>query len=89
MPPISYWKTQQKVKNIRVSKSAHGTTDVVLYNINDTNVTNFFWNLDIWGSKGYDRFHDGGIYFEYPSFVYDFIEAMPFISREQIILERI
>ena len=76
-------------QKIRISRSAHGTTDVVIYNLRSIKMVDFFELLDIWGSKGYDRFDDGGLYFEVPSFVYDNIEELPFVSREQITIEKL
>lgn len=78
-------KAKQK---IRIARSAHGTTDVILYNPK-AEVKSFFALLDIWGSNGYDRFGDGGLYFEVPCFVYDNVEKLPFIARQQIEVEKI
>lgn len=69
---------------ITISKSAHGTADVVVYNLPSTKMVDFFMLLDIWGSKGYDRFNDDGLYFEVPAFVYDIIEDIPFIQTNHI-----
>jgi hypothetical protein len=73
---------------IRVSQSAHGTCDIVVYT-KDNTMVDFFRHFDIWGTKGYDRFHDGGIYFEVPSFMYDIIEEIPYIQRSHIKIEKL
>lgn len=40
--------------------------------------------FDIWGSRGYDRFNDDGLYFEVPVFMYNIIEDIPFIKINSI-----
>ena len=69
---------------ITISKSVHGTADVVVYNLPSTKMVDFFMLFDIWGSRGYDRFNDDGLYFEVPVFVYDIIEDVPFIKTNHI-----
>ena len=69
---------------IVISKSAHGTVDIVVYDLPSIKMVDFFMLLDIWGSKGYDRFHDDGLYFEVPTFVYDIIEQIPFVLMNNI-----
>lgn len=69
---------------ITISKSAHGTADVVVYNLPSIKMVDFFMLLDIWGSKGYDRFNDDGLYFEVPIFMYDIIEDIPFVKINHI-----
>ena len=77
-------KTCMNEPVIAVSKSAHGTVDVVVYDLPSIKMVEFFSLLDIWGSKGYDRFEDGGLYFEVPNFVYDVIDDLPFIRTNNI-----
>lgn len=69
---------------IVISKSVHNTVDVVVYELPSTKMVDFFMLLDIWGSKGYDRFNDNGLYFEVPTFVYDAIEEIPFVKTNRI-----
>ena len=69
---------------ITISKSAYGTADVVVYNLPSIKMVDFFMLFDIWGSKGYDRFNDNGLYFEVPAFVYDIIEEIPFVKTNHI-----
>lgn len=73
---------------IVISKSAHKTVDIVVYNLPSIKMVDFFSMLDIWGSKGYDRFNDEGLYFEVPEFVYDNIENIPFIKANSIQIEK-
>lgn len=73
---------------IVISKSPHGTADVVVYNMPSIKMVDFFALLDIWESKGYDRFNDEGLYFEVPLFIYDNIDAIPFIKANGIEIER-
>ena len=75
-------------KKVRVSKSAYGTADVVVYNLPSIKMVDFFALLDVWGSKGYDRFNDGGLYFEVPMFVYENIECIPFLQMNGIVVEK-
>ena len=79
---------EKKNARIVIMKSAHGTADVVVYELPSIKMVDFFALLDIWGSKGYDRFEDGGLYFEVPMFVYDHIEEIPFIKSSGIEVER-
>ena len=70
------------MKRIKVFKNAHGTSDVVVYADSALilhDARNFFRGLDIWQSIGYDRFNDGGLYFEVPEFVYSVINEIPFV----------
>ena len=73
---------------IVISKSAHKTVDIVVYNLPSIKMVDFFSMLDIWGSKGYDRFNDEGLYFEVPEFVYNNIENIPFIKTNSIQIEK-
>ena len=75
-------------KKVRISKSVHGTADVVIYNLPSIKMVDFFALLDVWGSKGYDRFNDGGLYFEVPMFVYENIESIPFLKANRILVEK-
>jgi len=69
---------------ININKRWNNTTiDVLIYNGNKE-IINWFSYIDVWGSKGYDRFNDGGIYFEIPSCMYDVIEELPFIAKYNI-----
>lgn len=72
---------------IRVSKSAHNTIDVVIYDMPNMKLVDWFVLMDIWGSKGYDRFGDNGLYFELPKNMYDIIPNLPFIKRFGIEVE--
>ena len=76
-------------KKVRISKSAHGTADVVIYNLPSIKMVDFFTLLDVWGSKGYDRFNDGGLYFEVPMFVYENIDSIPFLKANRILVEKV
>ena len=76
-------------KKVRISKSVHGTADVVIYNLPSIKMVDFFALLDVWGSKGYDRFNDGGLYFEVPMFVYENIESIPFLKANRILVEKV
>lgn len=73
---------------IKISKSAHGTTDVVIYDMPRIKLVDWFALIDIWGSRGYDRFHDDGLYFELPKELYDIIENLPFISKYHITVNK-
>lgn len=76
-------------KKVRISKSVHGTANVVIYNLPSIKMVDFFALLDVWGSKGYDRFNDGGLYFEVPMFVYENIESIPFLKANRILIEKV
>ena len=76
-------------KKVRISKSVHGTANVVIYNLPSIKMVAFFALLDVWGSKGYDRFNDGGLYFEVPMFVYENIESIPFLKANRILVEKV
>lgn len=76
-------------KKVRISKSVHGTANVVIYNLPSIKMVDFFSLLDVWGSKGYDRFNDGGLYFEVPMFVYENIESIPFLKANRILIEKV
>lgn len=65
-------------------RSAHGTIDTVIYNMPNTKLVDWFSLVDIWGSWGYDRYNDGGLYFELPKELYDIIPTLPFVSRYHI-----
>ena len=69
---------------IHLSKSVHGTADAVIFDMPNTKLVDWFSLIDIWGSPGYDRFNDGGLYFEIPKEMYDIIPKLPFISKYQI-----
>lgn len=66
---------------IKMWKSAHRTIDVVIYNMPDIKLVGWFELMDIWGSRGYDRFRDGGLYFELPGYMFDIIPDLPFVKR--------
>lgn len=73
--------------SVRISRSVHGTTDVVLYNLEfdrDNMIRNWFELVDIWRSRGYDRFGDGGLYFETTAELYDLIPKLPFTSAIEL-----
>ena len=76
-------------KKVRISKTVHGTANVVIYNLPSIKMVDFFALLDVWGSKGYDRFNDGGLYFEVPMFVYENIESIPFLKANRILIEKV
>lgn len=76
-------------KKVKISKSAHGTADVVIYNLPSIKMVEFFALLDLWGSRGYDRFNDGGLYFEVPMFVYENIDSIPFLKSNRILIEKL
>lgn len=69
-------------------KSAHRTTDAVIYDMPNTKLVDWFSLVDIWGSPGYDRYEDGGLYFELPKELYDIIPTLPFVSRYHIEIVR-
>ena len=73
---------------IKVWRSGHGTTDVTVYGLHRKEMVEFFGLFDIWGSHGYNRWNDGGLYFECPGFFYDIVEGIPFIQRDRIIVEK-
>ena len=75
-------------KKVRISRSAYGTADVVVYNLPSIKMVDFFSLLDVWGSKGYDRSDDGGLYFEVPMFVYENIENIQFLKTSGILIEK-
>ena len=75
-------------KKVRISRSAYGTADVVIYNLPSIKMVDFFFFFDVWGSKGYDRFDDGGLYFEVPMFVYENIENIPSSKTSGILIEK-
>lgn len=77
-----------KKAKIVISRSAHGTADVVVYDLPSVKMVDFFSMLDIWGSEGYDRYHDDGLYFEVPVFVYENIDNVPFIKQNGIEIEK-
>ena len=74
---------------IRIFKSAYGTIDVVIYNISNIQIVNWFALMDIWSSRGYDRFNDNGLYFELQKEMYDIIPDLPFIHRFAIVVKYI
>ena len=73
---------------IAISKSAHGTIDVVIYDMPDTKLVDWFSLVDVWGSPGYDRYGDNGLYFELPKELYDIIPLLPFVSKYNINIVR-
>lgn len=81
---------EEKKKDIRVFRSAHGTCDIVVYNKEKhLGLVDFFGRFDIWGSHGYDRFNDGGVYFEVPAFMYEIIDEIPYIPRNNLKIEKL
>jgi len=73
---------------IAINKSAHGTIDVVIYDMPDTKLVDWFSLVDVWGSPGYDRYGDNGLYFELPKELYDIIPLLPFVSKYNINIVR-
>lgn len=72
-------------KIVRVMKSGYGTLDITLYGFSGNDkVVDWFSLLDVWGSGGYDRYKDGGRYFEIPAELYDILPSLHFILREGI-----
>ena len=69
---------------IHLYKSAHGTADAVIFDMPKTKLVDWFSLIDVWGSPGYDRFNNGGLYFEIPKEMYDIIPNLPFISKYHI-----
>ena len=65
---------------IDISKNIHGTADVVVY-CDEKGAFDWFRFLDVWGSAGYDRFDDGGIYFEINADVARNIPNMAFVRH--------
>lgn len=82
-------KREMNKPRIKIWKSANGTTDVTVYSLPNTKMVDFFSLYDVWGSRGYDRWNDDGLYFECPAFLYDIIEEIPFIRLNGIIVERL
>lgn len=78
-------KTKKDI--ITVSKSAHGTADIVVYSDRSSGVFDWFKNLDVWGSYGYDRFNDGGRYFEIPMSIAKVLKDIPAIRRKGFTVE--
>lgn len=72
---------------IKISPSAHGTLDVVVYDLPNTKMVDWFSLMDIWGSWGFDRFNDGGLYFELPLWCKDMLKEVPFIRSNNIKIE--
>lgn len=72
---------------VKVSKSVHNTCDVVIYGMPNSKIVDWFSLMDIWGSKGYDRFNDNGLYFELPEWFYSAVENLPFVSNYKIKVE--
>lgn len=73
---------------IRLYKSAHGTVDAIIYDMPSINIVNWFSLIDIWGSRGYDCFNDGGLYFEIPMELYDIIPDLHFVKQYNIVIEK-
>lgn len=76
---------------IKLWKSAHGTVDAVIYGTQlsyEKDIVKWFEMIDIWGSKGYDRFNDGGVYFEIPATMYDVISDLSFVNRFNVKIEK-
>lgn len=69
---------------IEIYKSVHGTIDVTIYDMPNTKLVDWFSLVDVWGSRGYDRYGDNGLYFELPKELYDIIPALPFVSKYHI-----
>lgn len=76
----------ENTPTIKVYRSCYRTINVFLYNITD-DVKAWFSMMDVWGSQGYDRFKDGGIFYELPNDFYDLIQELPFIKRKRITVE--
>ena len=73
---------------IRLYKSVHGTVDAIIYDMPSINIVDWFSLIDIWGSRGYDRFNDGGLYFEIPIELYDIIPDLHFVKQYNIVIEK-
>ena len=65
---------------ICISKNIHGTADVLVY-CDEKGAFDWFRFLDVWGSTGYDRFNDGGLYFEMDVDTVKAIPKMAFIRH--------
>ena len=72
---------------IVLTKSAHGTVDAILYNIDDDEMINWFSMIDVCGSKGWDKYNDSGIYFEIPRSFYEVVPDIPFVQNNHIVVE--
>ena len=66
---------------IRLYKSAHGTVDATIYDMPSIKIVDGFSLIDIWGSRGYDRYNDDGLYFEIPAEFYDLIPNLHFVKE--------
>lgn len=73
---------------VKISKSAHGTCDVIIYDMPNIKMVDWFSMMDVWGSRGYDRYGDDGLYFELPSFTYDIIEEIPFVRLNSVFIDK-
>jgi hypothetical protein len=73
---------------IKLFKTSHNTCDAVLYNA-PNKIIELFRGFDIWGSKGYDRFNDGGIYFEIPVELKPIIKDIPVINRNGVFIQEV
>ena len=65
---------------IDISENVHGNADVVVY-CDEKGAFDWFRFLDVWGSAGYDRFNDGGFYFEMSRDVAKRIPKMGFVRH--------
>lgn len=65
---------------IKISENIHGTADVVVY-CDERGAFDWFRFLDVRGSTGYDRFSDGGLYFEMDVDVAKAIPNMAFVRH--------
>ena len=67
---------------INISRSAYKTLDVTLGNLDDIeDVCQWFAMISIWGTSGYDRYHNNTLYYEIPEAFYDVIEECAFIRK--------
>ena len=73
---------------IEISNDIHGMADVVVY-CDEKGAFDWFRFLDVWGSTGYDRFGDGGLYFEMDVDVAKAIPNMAFVRhcRAEVVIE--
>lgn len=89
----------EKQITINMSLSTHGTVDVFLYGVSDVSVIcknisredllKFFQMMDIWNSSGYDRYNDGGLYFELPLFAWDHLDSIQCLCSKNIKINKI
>lgn len=62
--------------------------DVVLYNMPNTKIVDWFALVDVYGERG-TELHDGGLQFELPLILEDVIHRLPFVQNYGITVEQI